>query len=48
MKILNKNTVRNYMLNDLERLLMCTNEDVRHYCDQEGLDIYDFIHKLDE
>lgn len=42
-KILKENTVRQAILTELIDVVVCTNEDVRVYCENHNIDIYEFI-----
>lgn len=48
MKIVNESALKQHMITDLENLLICMNEDVRLYCLEHDLDIYDFIENITE
>lgn len=48
MQILNRNTIKDYMINDLEMILACSNEETFIFLHKEGIDIYDFINKINE
>ena len=47
MNIINRESVTNEMLWDMEMYLACTNEEVREFCRNQNWDIYYFIEQLD-
>lgn len=48
MIILNRNSIKDNMVEDLEQIIVCINNDVSLFCNTYNWDIYDFISELDE
>jgi len=44
--IIKKESIRDQMLDDIELVFVCWNEDTFKWCSERGLDIYDFVDYL--